>query len=212
MGTPDGRTNSLGSVSNRRWILLKEQPSPRGRKGLTSAADNGAGMRFLLHFLKVAHMTGVDATPAVLAQALANGAPTKGSDSAWPFSRENACATGLPSIRFDFVWGEDAWCYVENKASLIAEAVRLVKRNGRIAFTDWMEGPTRLTASEACRYLGFMKFPNVLTLAEYRSLLESNGCSVQVAHDTGRFAGCMPLLPRYDREAADLRCPENYQL
>ena len=38
-----------------------------------------------------------------------------------------------------------------------------------------------------------MKFPNVLTLGEYQSLLQSNGCSVPVAHDTGRFAASVPL-------------------
>ena len=38
-----------------------------------------------------------------------------------------------------------------------------------------------------------MKFPNVLTLGEYRSLLETNGCAVRVAHDTGRFAATMPV-------------------
>ena len=43
----------------------------------------------------------------------------------------------------DFVWGEDAWCYVVDKKQLIAEAVRLVKPGGMIAFTDWIEGPAR---------------------------------------------------------------------
>ena len=38
-----------------------------------------------------------------------------------------------------------------------------------------------------------MKFPNVLTLGEYRSLLEKNGCIVREAQDTGRFAKTMPL-------------------
>jgi hypothetical protein len=38
-----------------------------------------------------------------------------------------------------------------------------------------------------------MKFPSLLTLSEYRALLEKNGCSVTVAHDTGRFAAAMPL-------------------
>jgi hypothetical protein len=38
-----------------------------------------------------------------------------------------------------------------------------------------------------------MKFPNVLTLGEYQSLLEKNGCATKVAQDTGRFAAAMPL-------------------
>ncbi len=38
-----------------------------------------------------------------------------------------------------------------------------------------------------------MKFPNVLTLVEYQSLLEKNGCAVKVAQDTGRFAAAVTL-------------------
>jgi hypothetical protein len=38
-----------------------------------------------------------------------------------------------------------------------------------------------------------MKFPNILTLGEYQSLLEKNNCAVRVAQDTGRFAATMPL-------------------
>ncbi|MPM80582.1 hypothetical protein SDC9_127631 [bioreactor metagenome] len=76
---------------------------------------------------------------------------------------------------------------------MIAEAARLIKPSGIIAFTDWMEGPAGLTEAEAVRLLTFMKFPNVLTLGEYQSLLEQNGCVVEVAADTGRFATSMPL-------------------
>jgi hypothetical protein len=76
---------------------------------------------------------------------------------------------------------------------LIAEAARLIKPQGKIAFTDWMEGPAGLTGEEAIRFLSFMRFPSVLTLGEYQSLLEANGCSVRVAQDTGRFAPSVSL-------------------
>ena len=105
--------------------------------------------------------------------------PTEGLAEKIAFVENNACATGLPSGQFDFVWGEDAWCYVEDKSKLIAEAARLIKPGGKIAFTDWLEGPAGLTDAEAARYLAFMKFPNILTLGEYQSLLEKNGCAVK---------------------------------
>ncbi len=163
-----------------------------GGSGVDLCCCTGAGMRFLARFLHVARLTGVDATPAML-QLGRRRANDEGLTKTISFVEGNACATGLPSGQFDFVWGEDAWCYVEDKTKLIAEAARLVKAPGKIAFTDWMEGPVGLTNDEAARFLGFMKFPNVLTLAEYQSLLEANGCSVRVARDTGRFAACMPL-------------------
>jgi ubiquinone/menaquinone biosynthesis C-methylase UbiE len=163
-----------------------------GWQGVDLCCCNGAGMRFLARFLKVGRMTGVDATPAVL-QLGRRRCADEGLAEKITFVEANACATGLPSGRFDFVWGEDAWCYVEDKAKLIAEAARLVKPQGRVVFTDWMEGPAGLTDGEAGRYLAFMKFPNVLTLGEYQSLLEANSCSVREARDTGRFAAFMPL-------------------
>jgi ubiquinone/menaquinone biosynthesis C-methylase UbiE len=162
-----------------------------GNRGVDLCCCTGAGMRFLVRFLNVAHMTGVDATPAVL-QLGRRRVAEEGLEGKISFVENNVCATGLPSGQFDFVWGEDAWCYVEDKPQLIAEAARLAKPGGKIAFTDWLEG-AGLTDAEAVRYLGFMKFPNILALDEYRSLLEQNGCTVRVARDTGRFATAMPL-------------------
>jgi hypothetical protein len=56
-----------------------------------------------------------------------------------------------------------------------------------------VEGPTPLTESEAQRFLGFMKFPSLASISDYRDLLQAAGCSVRVAEDTGRFAPCMDL-------------------
>jgi ubiquinone/menaquinone biosynthesis C-methylase UbiE len=163
-----------------------------GSRGVDLCCCTGAGMRFLARFLKVAHMTGVDATPAMIELGRQRAAAEGLSDKI-SFVENNVCASGLSSGQFDFVWGEDAWCYVEDKPQLIAEAARLLKPGGKIAFTDWMEGPRGMTDAEAARFLGFMKFPNLLTLAEYQALLEKNGCAVTMAQDTGRFAPAMPL-------------------
>ena len=104
------------------------------------------------------------------------------------FLEADVCHSRLPSGQFDFVWGEDAWCYVEDKARLIAEAARLLKPGGTLAFSDWMEGSTGLLPNDAKRFLGFMKFPNLYRLETYHFALETNGCTVRTAVDTGRFA------------------------
>jgi SAM-dependent methyltransferase len=163
-----------------------------GAEGVDLCSALGAGLRFLLRFRRTGRMTGVDATRAMLDLARQRCAAEGLADKV-TFVEANVCATGLPAGQFDFVWGEDAWCYVEDKTQLIAEAARLVRRRGRIAFTDWMIGPQGLTDDEARRYLAFMKFPNVLGLDEYAGLLKANGCFVQTAHDTGRFAGHVRL-------------------
>jgi ubiquinone/menaquinone biosynthesis C-methylase UbiE len=163
-----------------------------GWSGVDFCCASGAGMRFLVRFRKVARMIGVDATRTVLKSGRKRCAE-EGLADRITFVEANVCNTGLPAAKFDFVWGEDAWCYVEDKTKLIAEAARLVKPKGLIAFTDWMEGPAGLTADEATRYLSFMKFPSVLSLKEYTSLLQSNSCKVKLAQDTGRFAKHVPL-------------------
>jgi len=158
-----------------------------GTTGVDLCCCNGAGMRFLLRFRNVAHMTGVDATQTVLGQA-ANCCEEEGLSDQVRLVTADACETGLPDAEADFVWGEDAWCYVVDKPRLIAEAARLVRPGGVIAFTDWIEGPAALSDEEARRYLAFMKFPSILDPAGYSGLLAENGCSVQAAENTGRFA------------------------
>jgi len=164
----------------------------QGMKGVDLCCCTGAGMRFLVRFRKVAAMTGVDATEHVVARGRTRCAE-EGLADRIRFVLADVCDSRLPAGEADFVWGEDAWCYVEDKAKLVAEAARLVRRGGTIAFTDWVEGRTAMTAAEADRYLKFMKFPSVLSLADYRKMLEANGCEVKVAEDTGRFPAHVDL-------------------
>jgi len=153
---------------------------------------SGAGMRFLVKFRNVRQMMGVDATEKVVERGRQRCAELGLADRIG-FTVADVCDSGLPSESVDFVWGEDAWCYVVDKPKLIAEAARLVKPGGVIAFTDWIEGAQGLTEDEARRYLAFMKFPNVQDLQGYRDLLAANGCEVTVAVDTGRFAPYVDL-------------------
>jgi SAM-dependent methyltransferase len=144
-------------------------------------------MRALVRFCSVARMVGVDATEQVVER----GRETcrrEGFDDRISFVLGDACATGLAAGAADFVWGEDAWCYVERKDALIVEAARLLPPGGTIAFTDWVEGPAGLSCAEAKRLLRHMRFPNILAVSDYRDLLLDAGFGVEVAQDTGRFA------------------------
>jgi SAM-dependent methyltransferase len=157
-----------------------------GMRGVDLCCCNGAGMRFLVRFRNVAGMHGVDATESVVGRGRQRTAEEGLSDKI-EFTVADVCDTGLPSASVDFVWGEDAWCYVVDKPTLIAEAARLVKPGGVIAYTDWIEGKTGLSSDEAERFLKFMKFPNVQDLPGYRQLLQEQGCEVTTAEETGRF-------------------------
>ncbi len=171
-----------------------------GSHGIDLCCCNGAGMRFLVRLRGVAGMTGVDATPTVIARGQAR-CTTDGLADRIRFVQADVCASGLPAGEADFVWGEDAWCYVADKGRLVREAARLTKPGGLIAFTDWVEGAVPLAADERARLLAFMKFPNVETLAGYRAHLEAAGCAVLEAGDTGRFADYVDLyLAMVDRQ------------
>jgi ubiquinone/menaquinone biosynthesis C-methylase UbiE len=163
-----------------------------GMQGIDLCCCSGAGMRFLVKFRNVSAMRGVDATQKVVERGQKR-CQELGLEQQIRFTLADVCANALPPACADFVWGEDAWCYVEDKARLIAEAARLVKPGGLIAFTDWVEGPAGLTQEEADRFLSFMKFPNIQDIRGYTDALTSNGCQVQVAEDTGRFAPYVDL-------------------
>ena len=158
-----------------------------GMEGVDLCCCTGAGMRFLVRFRDVARMQGVDATEKVVEQGRLR-CEQEGLSDKIEFTLADVCDSGLADASADFVWGEDAWCYVADKEKLIREAARIVKPGGVIAFTDWIEGKAGLTDAEAERFLTFMKFSNVQNLAGYSALLEANGCEVIAAEDTHRFS------------------------
>ncbi len=157
-----------------------------GMKGIDLCCCNGAGMRFLVRFRDVSRMEGVDATEKVVEQGC-RLCEQEGLSDRIELTLADACDSGLEDASADFVWGEDAWCYVVDKEKLISEAARIVKPGGVIAFTDWIEGNAGLSDAEAERLMAFMKFPNIQNLEGYRDLLTANECEVITAEDTGRF-------------------------
>jgi SAM-dependent methyltransferase len=156
-----------------------------GSHGVDLCCCNGAGMRFLLRFQQVAHMTGVDATEIVVELGRKRCQDEGLADRA-AFVLADVCQSGLPEKSADFVWGKDAWCYVVDKVTLVREAVRIVKPGGTIAFTDWVEGQG-LGSSEGERFMKFMKFPSMFSVDDYKAEFLGAGCKVLHAEDTGRF-------------------------
>lgn len=163
-----------------------------GSCGIDLCCCTGAGMRFLVHYRAVARMTGVDVTPDVI-EIGEMRCRSENLSANISFLLADSIDSGLPSEEADFVWGEDAWCYVSDKAALVADAARLVRPQGTIAFTDWVEGPMPMTDSELEWFLGFMKFPNLGTIADYRNTLAMSGCHVTHAEYTDLYAPCVDL-------------------
>jgi ubiquinone/menaquinone biosynthesis C-methylase UbiE len=126
-----------------------------GMSGIDLCCCSGAGMRFLVRFRNVGQMTGVDFTEDMIERAKERCKEEEMCDRL-QFKLADVMDTGLPAAKADFVWGEDAWCYVEDKARLIAEASRLVRQGGLIAFTDWIETSKGMSNAEAERFLRFV--------------------------------------------------------
>lgn len=186
-----GEQIHIGGFQSSMELAGKSGVGP-GMSGVDFCCCTGAGMRFLMRFRNVASMVGVDATPGVVELGRERCA-AEGVGDRIKFVLADVCDSGLPPESADFLWGEDAWCYVEDKERLISEAARIVKPGGIIAFTDWMEGPERPSDEEAARFLAFMKFPSLAGSDDYRQFLEARDCEVLVAENTGRYAPCIDL-------------------
>ncbi|MBN2023401.1 MAG: methyltransferase domain-containing protein [Pirellulales bacterium] len=181
-----GRQIHIGGMQSSIRLADRAGIGP-GMKGVDLCCCTGEGMRFLVRDRNVERMQGVDATEAVV-EIGRERCRQEGLAARIEFTVGDACRTGLPDAAADFVWGEDAWCYVVDKPALIAEAIRLVKPGGMVAFTDWVEGPAGLAPEESLRLLAFMKFPNVQDLDGYAALLLDGGCEALAHEDTGQFA------------------------
>lgn len=186
-----GEQIHIGGFASSMDLAEKASIEP-GAKGVDLCCCNGAGMRFLVRFRDVASMTGVDATKTVVERGKQR-CQAEGFKDKITFVLSDVLNTGLEDNCADFVWGEDAWCYVTDKAKLVAEAARLVRPGGVIAFTDWIEGPAGLSPEEAERFLKFMKFPNVQDRDGYEDLLKESGCQIVQTELTGRFAPSVDL-------------------
>lgn len=128
-------------------------------------------------------VTGLDATPAMVAEATRRTVAA-GLDGRVGFRLGNALDLPFRESSFDVAWGQDAWCYVTDKERLIREAGRVVRPGGRIAFTDWVRGAT-VEGDDLAPLLGFMLFPYLETRAGYTRLLRENGWEVELEVDVG---------------------------
>jgi ubiquinone/menaquinone biosynthesis C-methylase UbiE len=163
-----------------------------GQSGIELCCGTGAGMRMLVRLFGVASMLGVELATAPV-DIGRRRVEADGLSERIRFVIGDATATDLPDEQADFVWGEDAWCYVADKAALITEASRLLRAGGTIAFTDWVEGAEGLSDEEADHVMQIMTFPSLQTIDGYRSLLEGSGFEVFASEDTTRFGPSFAL-------------------
>lgn len=163
-----------------------------GLRGIELCCGSGASMRLLVRAFGVASMVGVELATAPVDRGR-RAVEGDGLVDQISFQIGDATETGLPTEAADFIWGEDAWCYVPDKDALVREAARLTRPGGVIAFTDWVEGHTGLSQAEAQHVMQIMTFPTLQSIDGYVATLDSCGLEVVRAEDTQRFGPSFEL-------------------
>jgi ubiquinone/menaquinone biosynthesis C-methylase UbiE len=116
-------------------------------------------------------VVGLDATQRMHEEAIRRTEEVGLSDKI-EFKLGNALDMPFRANTFDVVWGQDAWCYITDKARLLAECARVVKPGGIVTFTDWLEtGPMDDEEWQALHT--FMVFPYMETLDGYAALAQA---------------------------------------
>ena len=175
--------------------MANEAGIAEGDKVLDLCSGFGTSLRFLAKKF-VIEGYGLDISPYMVEQATRR---TRAEGLEGQITHQQGSVYQVPwaDSSFDVVWGEDAWCYLESKEGLIKEAVRVLKPGGVIAFSDWMTGPSGLSAEEAERVHGFMKFPNTESLKSYEGLLKKYGMRIKSSEDLcAQFANSVELYLR----------------
>jgi ubiquinone/menaquinone biosynthesis C-methylase UbiE len=133
----------------------------------------GGPARYLAH-RHGCHVTGIDLTQSRHDTAV-RLTKLVGLDHLVDFRCANALAMPFDDETFDVVIGQEAWAHVPDKAVLVGECVRVLRRGGRIAFTDILVR-TPLPEEVRERLTREMAFNAIASLDEYRRLLTGAGC------------------------------------
>lgn len=186
-----GEQMHIGGLPASRELAEKADIQP-GSRGVEFCCGSGGSSRFLVRFREAASVQAVDFSESLIAEARER-TRQEGLHDRIRYVVADASDSGLPSGQADFVWGEDAWVYVPDKARLVSEAARVLRPGGVIAFYDWCEG-SNLTDREAKRCMEYHKFPTLAALGDYRIFLESAGFEIVTVENTKRLHTGLKLI------------------
>ncbi len=119
---------------------------------------------------------GLDATQKMIDEAVKR-TKKEGLSSLVEYKLGNGLDMPFKAGTFDVVWGQDAWCYITDKNKLISEAYRVLKNEGIIAFTDWIQ-IGNMPEQEWEDLNSFMAFPYIETLDGYERILRNAGFEI----------------------------------
>jgi sarcosine/dimethylglycine N-methyltransferase len=143
-------------------------------------AGLGGTVRYLAHKYG-ANVTGIELTPARVmgTQELTSRVGLHGTAR---IVEGNVMEVPLPDASIDVVVSQEAFCHVPDVKRAVAEAFRILRTDGRLAFTDWIANQP-LTAADAQLMWEGMAIQPLRSIPEYRSLVESVGLRVISSKD-----------------------------
>jgi len=94
----------------------------------------------------------------------------------------NVMDVPLDGETMDAVVSQEAFCHVPDPKKAIAEAFRILKKGGRLAFTDWIANEP-LTTDDAQLMWDGMAIQPLRSIPDYRRLVEANGLTVLTETD-----------------------------
>ena len=150
----------------------------------TRAADFCAGLggpaRYYAHVLG-ADVTGIELTPARVAGA-AELTRLVGLQDRVRVLRGDVTSVPLADGSMDAVISQEALLHVADKGRALAEAFRILRPGGRVAFTDWICHSPLSEADAALMWDG-MAAQTLQSISGYRGLLETVGFRVVALED-----------------------------
>ena len=143
-------------------------------------AGLGGTVRYLAHKYG-ANVTGIELTPARVAGAQELTRRVGLQDTA-RIVEGNVMDVPLPDASIDAVVSQEAFCNVPDVKRALAEAFRILRADGRLAFTDWIANQP-LNGDDAQLMWDGMAIQPLRSISEYCRLVESVGFRVLSAND-----------------------------
>jgi cyclopropane fatty-acyl-phospholipid synthase-like methyltransferase len=143
-------------------------------------AGLGGTVRYLAHKYG-ADVTGIELTPARVAGAQ-ELTKRVGLQETARVIEGNVLEVPLADASMDAVVSQEAFCHVPDVKKALTEAFRILRKDGRLAFTDWMANEP-LTADDAQLMWDGMAIQPLRSISDYCHLVESSGLRVLSATD-----------------------------
>lgn len=140
-----------------------------------------AGPARYLAYRYGADVTGIELTPARVKGAATLTGLAGLSDSVRVLEGD-VMAVPLPDQSVDAVVSQEAFLHVPDNARALAEAYRILKPGGRLAFTDWIAHRPLSKADAELMWQG-MAVTQLYDIPAYTALIESTGFTMTSADD-----------------------------